>query len=149
MHTCVSSIARLCLTLCSPMDHSSPGSSVYGIFQARILEWVTISYSRGSSQPRDRTCVSCISCSGKWILYRATRETCVTNIPLFCRMLVIEQAMHRWGWGPWEISVPSSQFCCEPEGALFILFTGFLFSWALKSLQMVTAAMKLKDACCL
>ena len=43
--------ALSCLTLCNPMDYSLPGSSVRGIFQARILEWVAISYSRGSSQP--------------------------------------------------------------------------------------------------
>ena len=42
-------------TLCYPMDCSSPGSSVHGIFQARVLEWVVISFSRGSSQPRDLT----------------------------------------------------------------------------------------------
>ena len=41
------------LTLCDPMGGSLPGSSVYGIFQARILEWVAISFSRRSSQPRD------------------------------------------------------------------------------------------------
>ena len=48
-----------CPTLCDPMDCSPPGSSVYGIFQARVLEWVAISFSRGSSQPRDRTQVPC------------------------------------------------------------------------------------------
>ena len=53
------SVAQLCLTLCDPMDRSPPGSSVHGILQARILEWVAIPSSRGSSQPRDRTCVSC------------------------------------------------------------------------------------------
>ena len=42
-----------------PMDCSLPGSSVHGISQARILEWVAVSYSRGSSWPRDRTCISC------------------------------------------------------------------------------------------
>ena len=47
--------AQSCLTLCNPMDCSPPGSSVYGILQARILEWVAISYFKGSSQPRDRT----------------------------------------------------------------------------------------------
>ena len=45
--------------LCNPMHRSPPGSSAHGIFQARILEWVAISYSRGSSRPRDRTCISC------------------------------------------------------------------------------------------
>ena len=44
-----------------PMDCSLPGSSVHGILQARILEWVAIPFSRGSSQPRDRTQVSCIA----------------------------------------------------------------------------------------
>ena len=52
-------VAQFCLTLCDPMDCSPPGSSVHEIFQARILEWVAISFSRGSSQPRDRTQVSC------------------------------------------------------------------------------------------
>ena len=46
---------------CDPMDCSPPGSSVCGILQARILEWVAISSSRGSSQPRDQTWVSCIA----------------------------------------------------------------------------------------
>ena len=54
-------LLQLCPALCYPMDYSSPGSSVHGIFLARILEWVAISSSRGSSQPRDRTQVSCLS----------------------------------------------------------------------------------------
>ena len=47
--------------LCDPLDCSLPGSSVYGISQARILEWVAIPFSRGSSQPRDGIWVSCIA----------------------------------------------------------------------------------------
>ena len=54
------SVTPWCLTLCNPMDCSPPGSSVLGILQARILEWVAISFSRGSSRPRDQTLVSCI-----------------------------------------------------------------------------------------
>ena len=54
-----------------PMDYSLPGSSAHGIFQARILEWVAISFSRGSSWPKDQSHISCV---GRWILYRATRE---------------------------------------------------------------------------
>ena len=54
-------VAQLCLTLCHPMDCSPPGSSVHGILQARILEWVAILLSRGSYQPRDQTQVSCIT----------------------------------------------------------------------------------------
>ena len=49
-------VAQSCPTLCNPMDCSTPGSSVHGILQARILERVAISHSRGSSQPRDQTC---------------------------------------------------------------------------------------------
>ena len=50
-----SEVAQSCLTLCDPMDCSLPGFSVHGVFQARVLEWVAIAFSRGSSQPRDRT----------------------------------------------------------------------------------------------
>ena len=50
-----SEVTQLCPTLCDPVDCSLPGFSVHGILQARILEWVTISFSRGSSRPRDRT----------------------------------------------------------------------------------------------
>ena len=62
----VSLCAQPYLTLCNPMNYSPLGSSVYGISQARILEWAAISYSKGSSQPRDWTRASYI---GRWILY--------------------------------------------------------------------------------
>ena len=65
-HAC--SVAQPCPTLCNLMDCSSPGFSVHGILQARILKRVAISYSRGSSQPRNWTRVSCVSCIGRWIL---------------------------------------------------------------------------------
>ena len=61
-----------CLTLCSAMDCSLPGSSGHWILQARILEWVAIPFSRGSSQPRNRTGVSCVA-SGFFTSW-ATRE---------------------------------------------------------------------------
>ena len=56
------------VTLCDPRACSPPGSSVHGIFQARILEWVAISSSRGSSQPRGRTHISSVSCIGRRVL---------------------------------------------------------------------------------
>ena len=64
--------------LCHPMDCSLPGFSVRGIFQTRVLEWVAISFSRGSSQPRDRTQVSRIAsrCFTLW----ATRETAYISV---------------------------------------------------------------------
>ena len=64
-----SEVAQSCLTLWDPMDCSLPGFSVHGILQARVLEWVTISFSRGSSQPRNWTHISCVSCIGGRILY--------------------------------------------------------------------------------
>ena len=51
---------QLCLTLCDPMDQSPPSFSVHGIHQARVLEWIAIHSSKGSSQPRDQTWVSCL-----------------------------------------------------------------------------------------
>ena len=54
-------VTQLCPTLCDPMDCSLPGSSIHGIFQTRVLEWVAISFSRGSSRPRDQTQVSRIA----------------------------------------------------------------------------------------
>ena len=66
-------VPQSCLTLCSPMDCSLPGSSVRGISQAGILEWVAISFSKGSSQSRDQTQVSCIA--GQLLTIWATRET--------------------------------------------------------------------------
>ena len=60
-------VTQSCPTLCNPMEYT-----VYGILQARILEWVAFPFSRGSSQPRDRTQVSCIA--GRFFTSRATRE---------------------------------------------------------------------------
>ena len=54
-------VAQLCPTLCDPTDCSPPGSSVHGVLQARILEWVDIFFSRASSRPRDQTQVSCFA----------------------------------------------------------------------------------------
>ena len=65
-------VALLCPTLCDPMDCSLPGSSVHGILQARILEWVAMPSSRASSQPRDQTQVSHIA--GRFSTIWATRK---------------------------------------------------------------------------
>ena len=65
-------VAKSCLTLYDAIDCSPPGSSVQVISQARILEWVAIFSSRGSSQHRDQTHISCVYCSGRQILYPST-----------------------------------------------------------------------------
>ena len=67
------SVAQLCSTLCNPMDCSLPGSSVHGISQERTLEWVAIPFSRGSSQCRDQSRVSCIA--GKFFTIWTTRTS--------------------------------------------------------------------------
>ena len=72
-------VAQSCLTLCNPMDCSPPGSSVHGIFQARILEWVGIPFSRGSSRSRDWTQFSCTA--GRFFTDWATRK-----VHIICNM---------------------------------------------------------------
>ena len=69
---CVCQSLQSCLTPCEPKDCSPPGSSVHGILQARILEWVAIPFSRGSSRPGGQTWVSCIA--GGFFTSWATRE---------------------------------------------------------------------------
>ena len=68
--------------LCNPIDCSLPGSSVHGIFQARVLEWVAISYARWSSWPNDQTWVSGLSWIGRhicyqWANWKALRGDCL------------------------------------------------------------------------
>ena len=81
---------QLCLTQYGPVDCTLPVSSVHGILQA--LEWVTISSSRGSSQPRDQMHVSYVSCIGRWVLYHQCQlgipEVCVDENYLFLQCLV-------------------------------------------------------------
>ena len=93
-------VAKSCLTLCDHMDCSPPGSSVHGIFQARILEWVATSFSRGSSWPRDQTRVSCI------VGIFFTTDWAPVTTPGVCVCVCVCS----WGWGlwvesPWEICV--------------------------------------------
>ena len=70
-------VTQLCLPLCEPMNCSPPGSSAHGILQARILEWVAIPSSTGSSRPRDRTWVSCIA--GRFFTFWATGKSILPN----------------------------------------------------------------------
>ena len=74
MHACAH-LLQSCPTLCDPMDCSLPGSSVHGISQARILEWVAMPSSRGSSRPRDPSRISYVSCIGsRFFTISAARE---------------------------------------------------------------------------
>ena len=79
---CLCVCVQWCTTFCSPMDCSLPDSSVHGISQARLLEWVAVSSSRESYQPRDQTRVSCGSCIGRQVFY--LRQSCDFTIILIC-----------------------------------------------------------------
>jgi len=78
---CLCLVAQSCLTFCDPFDCSPPGSSVHEILQARILEWVAMSSSRGSSQPRDQTQVSHIA--GRFFTIWATREAQIFCLAIY------------------------------------------------------------------
>ena len=109
-----SEVAQLCPALRNPMDCSPPGSSVQGILQARILKWVAISFSRGSSRPRDQTQVSCIR--GRRFNLWATREAII-----LCSMVCTPiTATRNWEW---QINCiltgyasPNSQYAYRKQG---------------------------------
>ena len=112
-----------CLMLCDPMDHSPAGPSVHGILQARILEWVAMPFSRGSSQPGDRTRVSYVSCIDRQVPYplalswevqfqvysKAIRSFSIISYsvqfssvagscPTLCNPMVLHSELGRWLW---------------------------------------------------
>ena len=91
-----SEVAQPCLTLCHPVDCSLPGSSVHGILQARILEWVATSFFRGSSWPRDQTQVSRIAgrhfnlwATGEAPTSKGTFKKSIPNIILHSKGLIL------------------------------------------------------------
>ena len=115
------SVAQTWPTRCDPMDRSLPGSSVHGILQARIMEWVAICFSRGSSWPRHRTQVSCIA-DGFFTIW-ATRETLLlvhyySPSVLQLKELRLRKAAcpgsHNWvaGSGHELVSVRLQSSCC-------------------------------------
>ena len=88
-----SEVAQSCLLLFDPMDCSLRGSSIHGIFQARILEWVVIFFSRGSSPPRDRTQVSRIALQANAFTIGATREVQETRVQSLGRKDPLEKGI--------------------------------------------------------
>ena len=101
------------------MDCSPPGSSVHGIFQARILEWVSISFSTRSSWPRDWTHVFCVSYLGRRILYHFTTWEVLFKVLLLLLLLLLSHFSHAW-------------LCATPEMAAqscIIISTSFLMKW--------------------
>ena len=114
--------AQSCPTFCDPIDCHSPGSSVYWISQARILEWVAISSSRASSWPKDQTHVSCVSCTGRILYHLATWEACT---PLFFKThcSVVSSA-----W--FGISRLESLTCSLEKISIFVIILPFRGHWS-------------------
>ena len=98
------SISQSCPTLYNPTDCSPPDSSVHRIFQARILEWVAISYFKGSSRPRDWTDVSYVSCTPDgWVGKNPWRKEWLPT-PIFLPVSVLPMNTQDWsllGWTAW------------------------------------------------
>ena len=120
-------VAQSCLTLCNPMECSLPGSSVHGILQARILEWVAIPFSRGSSQPREWTWVSCTT--GRFFTVWATREVPVLLSKSFLLIYFIYSSLYLltpYSYCPFPLHVPFSNhkfvFCICALRILFCFF---------------------------
>ena len=96
----VCSVAQSHLILCNPVDCSPLGSSVHGMSQARISEWDAVSFSRASSQPRDRTCISCVFRIGRRTLnHWATWEASYVSILLWWCLIFIPQTRHFFFFG--------------------------------------------------
>ena len=94
-------VFQSCLTLWDPMDFSPPGSSIHGILQARILEWVPISFSRGFSQPRDRT----------WVSRIAGRFFTIWAMPTGISLTKYLPEVH-----PTQSGGPATHCPCDPSG---------------------------------
>ena len=132
-----------CLSLCDPMGCSPPVYSVHGIFQAGILEWFAIPFSKGSSPPRDWTRVSCISCTASHILsHWTTWEANSSNITIiqinnsnfFCFSLKIIYTLYRSLWEyflfhilsiHWYYQIWSQFYFCPFIGEVELYFHGF------------------------
>ena len=113
-----SEVAQLCPTLCDPMDCSLRGSSTHGIFQARVLEWVAISFSRGSSRPRHRTRVSHIA-SRRLSHQGSSCSTCCNSDVLTAHwtLRTLKSLTAVWNLFSFFLSLPSS----SPPLSLFLI----------------------------
>ena len=111
--------ALSCLTFCHTMVCSLPGSSVHGIFQAKVLEWVAISFSRGSSWPRDQTQVPCIA--GRFFTVWVTREPICGG----------RGQGKKKGGNPFGLSILDTDFCVYVSHYILIHPCSFSFFWIL------------------
>ena len=131
-------VTKLCPTLCDPIDCSPPGSSVHTILQARILEWVAISFSRGSSWPRGQTWVSCIARQilyywANWEALVGTWKVKVAQLcPTLCNPMdyivygILQARILEW------VDFPFSRGSSQPRDRTQVscIADGFFTSWA-------------------
>ena len=113
---CECSVAQSCLTPCNPIDCSLPGSSVPEVSQERTLKRVAVCSSRGSSQPRDPTCIYCVSCIDRQILHHcatweARRSPCYPLNPEMAKTLLLKLRVTKY-------SVTENSF---PKAQLYLL----------------------------
>ena len=130
---CCCLATKSCPAFCNPLDCNPPGSSVHGILQARILEWVAISFSRGSSWPRDGSQVSYI---GRQIFYHwATRFYCTAKwvsymhayIPLCLDSLPMQVTTERWVESP-VLHTGFSLVICLTHSSAYVSVPGSQFT---------------------
>ena len=117
-------VAHSCSTLLDPMDYSLPGNPIHGVLQARILEWVAISFSRGSSQPRDRTWISHIA--GKLLTIEPDQREAWSIEVMMTRMtiMITVQPFGPWFFIPLCIHILAIKLCSsfhKREGVYFLL----------------------------
>ena len=105
------SVAQLCPTLCDPMDCSPPGSSVRGISQARMLEWVAISSSRGSSRPTSGPMSLTSPAFCRWVLYHCTTQEAGDLVTRKVRAAATSWNHEGWASVPQMPFGTSSQMC--------------------------------------
>ena len=122
----------VCPTLCDPTDCSLPGSSVHGISQARVLEWAAISFSRGSSQPRNQTWVSCTA--GRFLTNWATRESHHTHsvTQLYFNDKTFSSPDSPF---PDSVIVTSEACCAQPPSATQGSLPPLSWAWTCRSLS--------------
>ena len=137
--------AQSCLTLCDPMDYNPPGSTVHGILQARILEWVAIPFSRGPSWPRDLTRISCIAC--RFFTDWAGEPTCF-SITDFIRVFIGLAKKLVQVFTQDQIENPN-EISGQPIYLYFLIVTSFTFFYldGMSKSIFLRSMLKIWDAC--
>ena len=129
-------VPQSCLTLCDSMNSSLPSSSVHGILQARILEWVAIPFSRGSSWPADWTQVSCIACDSllseppgkplKVLCWLKNWQEKIDAVPKICERHLAEMVRFHCCLATPRTSGGQKAFCRNPSPTFLLVAGGSL-----------------------